>query len=66
MDVLTLSNNNFNINNNELVLCLLLPPGMTKRRFWAKFHLFSAYFLPMVPHPPFLSPHVYGICLFST
>ena len=28
------------------------------------FRSFSAYFPPMVPHPPFLSPHVYGIRLF--
>ena len=27
------------------------------------FRLFSAYFLPMVPHPTFLSPHVYRIHL---
>ena len=33
-------------------------PGKTKRRFWAKFHLFSAYFPPMVPHPPF-SAHMF-------
>ena len=28
------------------------------------FRSFSAYFPPMVSHLPFLSPHVYGICLF--
>ena len=39
-------------------------PSKTKRRFWAKFHLFSPYFLPIVPHPLFFRTHVYGICLF--
>ena len=37
----------------------------TKQRFWAKFCLFSAYFPPMVPLPPFFCPHVYGFCPFS-
>ena len=42
-------------------------PGKTKRRFWAKFRIFrsfSTYFLPIVPHLLFLSPHVFGIRLF--
>ena len=38
----------------------MIVPGKTKRRFC----LFSAYFPPMVPHPPFFHPHVYGIHLF--
>ena len=47
-----------------------------KTAIWAKFHLFSTYFLPMVPHPCyklkhgthllFFRPHVYSFCLFST
>ena len=35
-------------------------------RNFAYFPLNFRLFLPMVPHPPFLSPHVYGIRLFPS
>ena len=33
-------------------------PGKTKRRFWAKFHLFSAHFLPIFH----LFPPIFRLC----
>ena len=45
---------------------IFMHPCKTKRRFWAKFHLFSEYFRPMVPHLLFFRTHVYRICLFQS
>ena len=40
-----------------LLVAIRLSPGKTKRRFWAKFHLFSAYGTPSAIFPP--------ICLWN-
>ena len=39
-------------------------PGKTKRRFWAKFRLFSTHFAPIFRLWYPIRPHVYGLCLF--
>ena len=46
-------------------MCIMQTyPARQNGDFGRNFRLFSTHFLPMVPHPPFFRPHVYGLRLF--